>query len=113
MQLGLNCQITVIIIINPYPQPRTMCFTMTACSSDILIPRQVAPDIWPLDVPLVTVITVIKQSLSDKHATSRLKGYSTFFLEIGSFYHSPRVKQLGFTVFKSIQPIFGYLEEYQ
>jgi len=33
-----------------------------------------------------------------------------FFLEISSFYHSPRVKQLGFTVFKSIQPIFWYLE---
>jgi len=35
-----------------------------------------------------------------------LKGYSTFFLEIGSFYNSPRVKQLGFIVFKSIQLIF-------
>jgi len=31
---------------------------------------------------------------------SVLKGYSTF-LEIGSFYNS---KQLGFTVFESIQP---------
>jgi len=29
-----------------------------------------------------------------------------FFLEIGSFYNFPRVKQLGFTVFESIQPIF-------
>jgi len=28
------------------------------------------------------------------------------FLEIGSFYHSPRVKQFGFTVFECIQPIF-------
>jgi len=36
---------------------------------------------------------------------SLLKGYS--------FYHSPRVKQLSFTVFESIQPIFCYLEEYQ
>jgi len=37
-----------------------------------------------------------------------LKGYSTFFffLEIGSFYHSPRVEQLSFTIFESIQPIF-------
>jgi len=42
-----------------------------------------------------------------------VKGILHFFLEIGSFYHSPRVKQLGFTVFESIQPIFGYLEEYQ
>ncbi len=33
------------------------------------------------------------------------KGHSTFFLEIGSFYNSPRVKQLSFTVFESIQPI--------
>jgi len=39
--------------------------------------------------------------------------YSTFFLEIGSFYNSPLVKQLGFNVFKSIPPIFWYLEEYQ
>jgi len=29
-----------------------------------------------------------------------------FFLEIGSFYNSPRVKQLSFTIFESIQPIF-------
>jgi len=35
------------------------------------------------------------------------------FLEIGSFYNSPRVKHLGFTVFESIQPIFWYVEEYQ
>jgi len=35
-----------------------------------------------------------------------LKGILHFFLEIGSFYNSPRVKQLSFTVFKSIQPIF-------
>jgi len=43
----------------------------------------------------------------------KLKRYSTFFLEIGSFYHSLRVKQLGFTIFESIQVIFWYLEEYQ
>jgi len=35
------------------------------------------------------------------------------FLEIGSFYNSPRVKQLSFTVFECIQQIFWYLEEYQ
>jgi len=35
-----------------------------------------------------------------------LKGHSTFFLEIGSFYHTTRVKQLGFTVFECIL-IFG------
>jgi len=35
-----------------------------------------------------------------------LKGYTTFFFEISSFYHSPRVKQLSFTVFECIQPIF-------
>jgi len=33
------------------------------------------------------------------------KGYSTF-LEIGSFYNSLRVKQLGLTIFESIQTIF-------
>jgi len=33
------------------------------------------------------------------------------FWEIGSFYNSLRVKRLSFTVFKSIQPIFWYLEE--
>jgi len=35
-----------------------------------------------------------------------IKGILHFFLEIGSFYNSPRVEQLGFTVFESIQPIF-------
>ncbi len=34
-----------------------------------------------------------------------LKEHSTFLGEIGSFYNSPRVKQLSFTVFESIQPI--------
>jgi len=42
---------------------------------------------------------------------SILKEYSTFFLKIGSFYYSPRVKQLGFTIFECIQPFFLYLEE--
>ncbi len=28
-------------------------------------------------------------------------------LEIGSFYNSPRVKQLSFAVFESIQPIYA------
>jgi len=32
--------------------------------------------------------------------------FFNFFFDIGSFYHSPRVKQLGFTVFESIQLIF-------
>jgi len=31
-------------------------------------------------------------------------------LEIGSFYHSPRVKQLSFTIFKSIQPVSGPID---
>jgi len=35
-----------------------------------------------------------------------LKGYFTFFLEIGSFYNSPRVKQLSLTIFESILTIF-------
>jgi len=35
-----------------------------------------------------------------------LKGYSTFFGEIGSFYNFPRVKLLSLTVFESIQLIF-------
>ncbi len=35
-----------------------------------------------------------------------LKEHSTF-LEIGSFYNSPRVKQLSFTIFESIQPFSG------
>ncbi len=35
-----------------------------------------------------------------------LKEHSTF-LEIGSFYNSPRVKQLKFTIFEYIQPISG------
>jgi len=36
-----------------------------------------------------------------------LKGYSTFFLEIRSFYNSPRVKLLSESFFESIQPISG------
>ncbi len=35
------------------------------------------------------------------------KGTLHFFLEIGSFYTSPRVKKLSFTIFESIQPISG------
>ncbi len=35
-----------------------------------------------------------------------LKEHSTFF-EIGSFYNSPTVKQLSFTIFESIQQISG------
>jgi len=35
-----------------------------------------------------------------------LKGILHFFLEIGSFDHSPRVKQLSFTVFECIEPFF-------
>jgi len=42
-----------------------------------------------------------------------LKGYSTFFWEIGSFFHSPRLKQLGFTVFECIQTIYLIFIEYQ
>jgi len=38
-----------------------------------------------------------------------LKGILHFFLEIGSFYHFPRVKQLGFTIFESIQPFFFFI----
>jgi len=34
------------------------------------------------------------------------KGILHFFLEIDSFYHSPREKLLGFTVFECIQLIF-------
>jgi len=33
------------------------------------------------------------------------KGILHFFLEIGSFYNSPRVNQLSFTIFESIQLI--------
>jgi len=40
---------------------------------------------------------------------SWVKGILHFFLEIGSFYNSPKVKQLSFTVFESIQLIFWYL----
>ncbi len=36
-----------------------------------------------------------------------IKGTVHFFLEIGKFYKSPRVKKLSFIVFESIQPISG------
>jgi len=48
-----------------------------------------------------------------RNAAITFKGILHFFLEIGSFYNSPRVKQLSFTIFESIQPTFWYLEEYQ
>jgi len=38
-----------------------------------------------------------------------LKGILHFFLEIGSFDHSPRVKQLSFTVFECIEPFFFFI----
>jgi len=47
-----------------------------------------------------------KRFLRDPLEIFLLKGYSTFFGNIGSFYKSPRVKQLSFTVLQSIQPIF-------
>jgi len=40
--------------------------------------------------------------------TYSFEGILHFFLEICSFYNSPKV-----TVFKPIQPIFRYLEDYQ
>ncbi len=45
-------------------------------------------------------------SFLQKHSYSLLKG-TLPFLKIGSFYNSPRVKQLSFTIFQSIQPIAG------
>jgi len=44
--------------------------------------------------------------LNIQGSRSVLKGILHFFLEIGSFYHSPRVKQLSFTIFESIQTMF-------
>jgi len=55
----------------------------------------------------------LRLDFQEKRVSCSLKGYSTFFWEIGSFYNSPRVKQLSFTIFESIQPIFCYLEENQ
>ncbi len=51
-------------------------------------------------------ILLCRKSLQIPIAITKLKEDSTF-LEIGSFYNSPRVKQLSFTVFESIQPISG------
>jgi len=39
-------------------------------------------------------------------AVTNVKGILHFFLEIGSFYNSPRVKQLSFIIFEYIQTIF-------
>ncbi len=53
--------------------------------------------------------TISREDLDDAIANSiklALKG-TPLFLEIGSFYTSPRVKKLSFTVFESIQPISG------
>jgi len=50
--------------------------------------------------------TVDQQFIDIPKILRPIKGILHFFLELGSFFHSPRVKQLSFTVFKSIQPIF-------
>ncbi len=42
---------------------------------------------------------------SSLNSSPGLKGTLHFFLELGSFYNSPRVKQLSFTVFESIQQV--------
>jgi len=42
-----------------------------------------------------------------QYATPALKGYTPLFLEIRTFYNSPRVKLLSLTFFESIQPISG------
>ncbi len=55
-------------------------------------------------------ITLLRALQSTDMKTTRgniVKGTLHFFLEIGSFYNSPRVKKLSFTVFESIQPISG------
>jgi len=49
---------------------------------------------------------VAKANMSDKRLSTLERSNIEFFLEIGSFYNSPRVKQLSFTVFESIQLIF-------
>ncbi len=38
---------------------------------------------------------------------SFIHSFTPLFLEMGSFYNSPKIKQLSFTVFESIQPISG------
>ncbi len=41
------------------------------------------------------------------YAQIAFKRNAPLFLEIGSFYTSPRVKKLSFTIFESIQPMSG------
>ncbi len=59
------------------------------------------------------VISVVKKSQNNASPESptstkvTLKEHSTFGGEICSFCNSPRVKQLSFTIFQSIQPISG------
>jgi len=63
-------------------------------------------EIWQQIIQSIFRHTVVQfKIVHHLHWTRRLKGYFTF-LEIGLFYNSPRDKQLSFTVFKSIQPIF-------
>ncbi len=49
---------------------------------------------------------LLRKPIVISYEQRKLLKHSTF-LEIGSFYNSPRVKQLSFTIFESIQPISG------
>ncbi len=69
---------------------------------------------WLLLICVVPVTHWTSPDMSHRHLSDvyteppcLLKEHSTF-LKIGSFYNSPRVKQLSFTVFESIQPISGF-----
>jgi len=53
---------------------------------------------------LQNIFFCVQQKKETRIGLEQLEG--TLFLEIGSFYNSPRVKQLGFTVFECIQMIF-------
>jgi len=52
-------------------------------------------------------ITFIALTRINQYLISTAKAILHFFLEIGSFYNSPRFKLLSFTIIESIQPISG------
>jgi len=55
------------------------------------------------------LVVRFESQVNERHTVPFTPGVlrdTPLFLEIGSFYNSPRLKQLSFTVFESIQPIF-------
>jgi len=78
------------------------CSDALECPVELLKVKLILYQGWLTSVLAVHCPAEFRSNPNQTH----LKGILHFYLEIGSFYNSPRVKQLSFTVFESIQPIF-------